>query len=271
MAGLQAAPDNKQHKRNNNMNEALLVVSFGTTHLDTLEKNITKVEEALAQAAGLPCFRAFTSRIVRKRLGEKYGITVPGIAEALVQIREAGFDSVLIQPTLLLPGEEYDLLRQEAEANAEGLTIRMGQPLLVSEQDLKDLTMAIRFAYTTPVDTVLLAMGHGTSHAADATYTRLRRYMQALGMELCTVEGSIDFAAAVEALKAGHRRKVHLVPLLLVAGDHSQNDMAGSEEGSLRCLLEQAGFTVSWSLQGLGEIAEVRNLYCRHLKQLLEQ
>lgn len=249
------------------MHSAILVVSFGTTHLDTLEKTICAVERDIQGAfPAVPCFRAFTSPTVRRRLLTK-GIAVDSVSQALEKLEQQGFTQVTVQPTLLLPGEEYDKLCREARENAGAMTVTVGKPLLWEERDFALLTQALGDSYPMPEDTVLLAMGHGTAHTADSCYDRLRRRMQEQGMELCTVEGSIDFRGAVEALLAQPKRKVHLVPLLLVAGDHSKNDMAGDGPDSLKSLLTAAGFRVSYSLRGLGELEAVRAVFCRRLQE----
>lgn len=250
------------------MKNAILVVSFGTTHLDTLEKTICAVErDTQAACPKTPCFRAFTSRIVRRRLHEKYGMEIDSVEEALQKIEKAGFTHVTIQPTLLLPGEEFDLLRRDALNAAGDLHVSIGLPLLWDDADIQTMAQTLKRAYPLEADTVLLAMGHGTTHTADCIYYRLRKAMNALGMELCTVEGSIDFDAAVRSLLEQPKRKVHLVPLLLVSGDHSENDMAGDEPDSLKRKLTDAGFSVTYSLTGLGEIPEIRQAYCTRAKR----
>ena len=248
------------------MKKAILVASFGTTHLDTLENNIAAVEKDIqSRYPQLPVYRAFTSTIVRRRLKERYGMAVDSPEEALRRLEREGFTHIAVQPTLLLGGEEYEKLRGTLLNAAGGMRVTVGRPLLWDEGDIQAMAGTLKAAYPLPEDTILLAMGHGTAHAADATYDRLRRAMNEQGMELCTVEGSLDFDFAVQALLAQPRRKVHLVPLLLVAGDHSVNDMAGDEEDSLKRRLEAAGFTASYSLRGLGEIPAVREMICRRV------
>lgn len=251
------------------MKKAILVASFGTTHLDTLEKTILPVEQAVAAAyPDIPCFRAFTSPTVRRRLKERFGMEVDSVEQALDRLARAGFTQVDLLPTLLLPGEEYNAILEQAKAAPEGLRVSVGLPLLWEDRDLAFLARTLVDEYPMPPDTVLLAMGHGTSHEADGLYLRLREYMTALGMELCTVEGSMDFDAAVRNLLALPQRKVHLVPLLLVAGEHSKNDMAGPGPESLRSLLTAAGFEVSFTLKGLGELPAIRRKYVQRLHRL---
>lgn len=247
------------------MNIGLLAVSFGTTHLDTLERTILAAEADLSAAfPQLPCYRAFTSAVVRRRLAGR--MAVDGVEEALARMAAGGLEGALVQPTLLIPGEEYDRLRARIPADGR---FALGDPLLRDEADLAAMAAILREAYPLDKDTVLLAMGHGTTHSANGLYLRLARHM-APDMALCTVEGRPSFREAVDALLAQPRRKVHLVPLLLVAGDHSKNDMAGPGPDSLRSLLERAGFQVSWSLRGLGELPAVRRRFVLRAREAYE-
>lgn len=252
------------------MKTAILAVSFGTTHLDTLAKTIQAVEEDLMAAfPGAYFYRAFTSGIVRSRLKHKYEMSVDSVEEALERMKHDGVERVVVQPTLLIPGEEYDRLRGKVLLNAGKMEISMGLPLLWDDADLDTMMEILAQSYPMAEDTVLLAMGHGSAHESNCLYERLAEKMRARGgsLALCTVEGKPDFADAVEHLKEQGKRRVHLVPLLLVAGDHSKNDMAGEDPDSLRGLLEREGFQVSWTLKGLGEIPAVRERYVRRAKE----
>lgn len=255
------------------MNSGILSVSFGTTHLDTLAKTIHAVEQDLAAAfPDFSCRRAFTSGVVRGRLKSRYDMEVDSVEEALGRMRADGIQRVVVQPTLLIPGEEYDRMRAQVLRSAGEMRVAMGLPLLWDDADLIELTRILTRAYPVSEDTVLLAMGHGSAHEANSLYARLEQLMeeQRGSLCVCTVEGTPDFAQAVERLRERGVRKVHLVPLLLVAGDHSKNDMAGDGPDSLRGMLEREGFAVSWTMQGLGEIPDVRQHYVRRALAALE-
>lgn len=244
------------------MKTALLVVSFGTTHLDTLEKTIAATENALAAAfPEYPLYRAFTSGIVRKRLKAKFDIHADSVEEAMARIAGDGFEQVIVQPTLLIPGEEYDKLCTAIEASAGNMKVCIGKPLLCGEPDLDAIIRVLQEAYPVDDDTILLLMGHGTEHAANDIYIRLAQKMRKLPMRLCTVEGIPSFDDAIEELTALSQRKVQLTPMLFVAGDHAKNDMAGDDPDSLRSMLEKKGFAVECKIQGLGELQAIRNMY----------
>lgn len=247
------------------MKTALLVVSFGTTHLDTFEKTIVKTEEAIAAAfPGVPFYRAFTSNIVRSRLKSKYGLTVEDVEGTLSRIAADGYDQVLVQPTLLIPGEEYDRLCASIQAAEGSLRVCVGKPLLWSNADLTRMTGILADAYPVDADTTLLLMGHGTYHSANSVYERLDAQMREReepAMRICTVEGTPSFADAAEELPRLPQKKVCLVPLLFVAGDHAKNDMAGDKPDSLRSILTARGLEVSVVLQGLGELPAIQEFY----------
>lgn len=247
------------------MKQAILVVSFGTTYLETLEHNITPLEHTIAQAfPEATLFRAFTSPVVRRLLEQRHGMKIPGVEEAVEQILAQGYEKMIVQPALLIPGGEYDRLVSQLQPFRQRIPIRMGLPLLWNEQDIDILIGVVKQNYPVPEDAVLLLMGHGSEHAANRFYLEMAEKMKtqhACCMRLCTVDGEPTFAQVVEDLKKGERRKVMAVPLMLVAGEHAKNDMMGENPESLCSVLKAAGFTVECRVDGLGHNDQIRILY----------
>lgn len=253
------------------MKTAILAISFGTTHLDTLEKTIQATEQELAKAfPECTVFRAFTSGIVRKRLQSKYGIHVASVAEAIEQIASEGFTRVIAQPMLLLAGEEYDKLCTELSEHAGAMRVHVGAPLLCTEDDIRALIDIIRASYPTAPDTALVLMGHGTDHSANAIYLRMADMLAPHPIRLCTVEGTPSFDDVVQSLKSLSQKKLLVAPMLFVAGDHAKNDMAGDAPTSLRSLLEANGYHVTCIIQGLGELPQIRARYIENAKKASE-
>lgn len=255
------------------MKLGVLVVSFGTTHLDTLDKTIRPTEQALSAAfSDATIYRAFTSGMVRKRLERELDIHVDSVAQAMDRMRADGVDRAVIQTTLLIPGEEFDLLRREVLANAGEMETVLGLPLLWDDSDLIAIMDIVAGAYPLGEGETLVMMGHGTRHAANELYTRLDQRMEQRGgqMILTTVEGTPSFEDAIAKLKARPSRRVQVAPLLLVAGDHAKNDMAGDGADSLRRRLESEGFQVSCHICGLGELSAVRDRIVRRAKAAYE-
>ena len=252
------------------MKKAILVVSFGTTHLDTLVQSIEATEQYIA--AAFPrheIYRAFSSSTVLARLKANHNLCVDSVTEALKRIEADGFTQVTVQPTLLIPGKEYDKVCAMVRNSSGTLSVRMGHPLLYSPQDTDRLIGLIEMIYPVPSDTVLLMMGHGTEHDANSFYIQLAEKMRKRAgshMRLCTVEGVPSFEDGVREVTGLPVRKAVAAPLMLVSGDHARNDMDGSEPHSLRSLLEQAGFTVECQIRGLGQFPQIQDLYIERIQ-----
>ena len=254
------------------MKKALLCVSFGTS-VNTARESITALEHALAAAAPDRIFaRAFTSSIIRRILSKR-GEEIPGVNEALAQLCESGVTDVFIQPTHILYGNEYDKIVSEAQSwQSRFQTLRIGRPLLADTADLLSMAKLLNKAYPTRSKESLVLFGHGTDHFANAAYPALQTAFRLLGREdvlVGTVEGWPSLSDVETQLKKTACTRVHLVPLMLVAGDHAMNDMAGEEKDSWKSCLEADGYDVACTIQGLGMMPAVRELYRAHLESML--
>lgn len=253
------------------MKKALLVVSFGTTHLDTLEKNIAAAENTLSAAFPdrMLC-RAFTSRIVRQRLADA-GTQVDDVPTALCRLRESGYEDILIQPTHMICGLEWEKLLSQVQPFSFPVC-KVGRPLLGAPSDYMDLAKAVLADLPERAeDTAILLMGHGTEHDADASYDTLQEAFRTLGrldVLIGTVEGEIRIEHLIEKLADSPQiKKAICLPLMLVAGDHAKNDMSGEEPDSWASQLRRAGYAVRCIVQGMGEKAAIRQLYAAHASQ----
>lgn len=250
--------------------KAVLVTSFGTSHLDTLEETITATEKAIAQA--LPDFtlrRAFTSTIIMKKLRTRDGIEIDDVPQALTRLLQEHYTQVVIQPTHILCGEEYDKLCALAAPFASSLKLVIGTPLLKTIPDYWNMTRAMCTLTEAPEeDEAVVFMGHGTAHLANASYALLEYLLWDLGWErafIGTVEGCPSLEQVIRRLKAQPAiRKIRLMPLMMVAGDHAKNDMAGEEPDSWRNQLEAQGYQVCCILTGLGQSPAIQALFAQH-------
>ena len=256
------------------MKKAVVCVSFGTS-VPAGRENITAVENVLRQAAQDRMFiSAFTSPTIRRILRER-GETVYSPAEALEALRSRGVTEVLLQPTHILRGHEYDKLKREAAPWREKFdTLRVGNPLLSDTEDLRTLAAGLSAAYPQQNGETLVLFGHGTDHAADLVYPALQTAFRLAGRTdvlVGTVEGWPAFRDVLAQLRARSGKTVHLVPLMLVAGDHALNDMAGADPDSWKSRLEAEGFAVRASLRGLGVMPAVQAMYRAHLEEELRK
>ena len=252
--------------------KAVLVVSFGTSHLDSCEKTIGAIEREIAAAfPDREVRRAFTSGMILKKLKNRDGVEIDGVAEALGRLLDGGFTDVLVQPTHVMNGNEYeDMMREAAGFEGKFDQLRYGAPLLTSSEDYFQLIEAIREeVFPLLEDELLVYMGHGSDHEANAVYSALNFMLSQKGIHnvvVGTVEAYPDLPAVLAIAKQSGKKRIRLMPLMVVAGDHAKNDMAGGEEDSWDTAFRNAGFEVEAQLKGLGEYAAVRKLYVEHAR-----
>ena len=261
------------------MKKGILVASFGTTFREAREKSITPIEQMIASAyPEYKLYRAFTSGIVRGRILEKEGIVIHSVSQALKHMQADGVEEALIQPTHIIPGVEYDKILSAAEAFQNSFSnIRIGKPLLWEKEDFTKMAAILNRHYHFSghnCQEAFVLMGHGTSHPANSAYQTFQTTLQQQGLShvlLPTVEGKPDFAQILELLRKSSYQKVTLLPFMLVAGDHVNNDLFGEEEQSWKNQLLSAGYEVEGQTAGLGEIPAVRELFLSHFRDMLPE
>lgn len=265
---------------------AILAVSFGTAVPETRKANIEVLENEIREAfPGWEVRRAFTSGMVRAKIAAEEGLRIDPPAASLGRLGRDGFREVVVQPTHIIPGDEYDRLTAAMEPFRRAHvfeSLKLGRPLLYhggtepgQPDDYRIAVDALRsqlpeFAPTDRGRVVL--MGHGSGHVSDRCYDLLQERIEMGGLPVftATVEGSRTFEAALEWLKRENAEKVALMPFMLVAGDHAMNDMSGEEEDSWQSRLNSAGYQVKSYLQGLGENPLFRRIYLRHIAEASE-
>ena len=275
----------------------LLVVSFGTSFNDSRVADIKGIEDALQAAyPDWSVRRAFTAQIIINHIQARDGEKIDNMTQALDRAVANGVKNLVVQPTHLMHGAEYDEMCEaieqykdkfESVSIAEPLLGEVGSDATVINADKEAVAKAITAAAVKDADfesldaakdagTAFVFMGHGTAHVAKVTYSQMQTQMQNLGYEnvfIGTVEGEPEETSAeavIEAVKAAGYTNVVLRPLMVVAGDHANNDMAGSDDDSWKTMFEAAGFTVDCQISGLGEIADVQALYVAHTKAAIE-
>lgn len=256
------------------MKKAILAVSFGTTHLDTLERTIAAIEGDLAAAFPDRDFaRAFTSGMVRRRLWDREGLSVDSPAQALDRLYRAGYEDVVVQSTHVMNGEEWEKLVREARPYADRFAaLSFGSPLLTEAADYQAAAKALLDRLpAAEVGSAVVYMGHGTEHHANAVYALLEYILHDMGrrdIHIGTVEGYPGFEEVYRRIEEqGDVKRVLLLPLMIVAGDHAKNDLAGEDADSWRAMLAQRGVEVTCRLEGLGENPRVREIFVEHAKR----
>ena len=258
--------------------KVLLVTSFGTSYNDNRDLSIGSIEQKLQ--AAYPDYevrRAFTSQIIIDKLKKRDGIAIDNVTEAMDRLVSDGVREVVVQPTHVMSGFEYDDVVAEVTPYADKFdSFKVGSPLLVSDADY-DEVVSIITGETKDYDaegTAVVFMGHGTEHEANATYAKLQQHLTAAGYGnyfIGTVEATPSLDDVLALVQDSGAKKVVLLPLMIVAGDHANNDMAGDEEGSWKTTFEQAGFEVECVLRGLGQYEEIQNMFVEHVGALIAQ
>ncbi len=254
------------------ISQAILVVSFGTSHLDTLEENIVAIEKNLGQAfPNRTLCRAFTSGMILGKLA-KSEIFIDDVPTALTKLKNQGYQDILIQPTHIMNGDEYDkLVGQAAPFIAQFEKFALGRPLLTSVEDFHQTAQAlISDLPDRRPDTAIIYMGHGTGHFANSAYAQMDYIFRDMGrgdILVGTVEGYPEFPQVCNRLaELGEIKNVILYPMMIVAGDHAKNDLAGAEADSWHSMLEERGYAVTCILQGLGENPKIREIFSNHAR-----
>ena len=254
------------------MKKAILVVSFGTSYEETRKKTIEAIEKRIDENFEVyKVYRAFTSKIILKKL-KMQGLQVFDVDEAMRQILKDGVEQLVVQPTHIINGIENDnMYRDVMKYEGKIASILFGKALLSDTKDYQELARIIDETYPVGNDEVLLLMGHGSDHYANASYPAFEYTLKQDGFSqivVGTVEGYPSFADACDNLKRIGKKKVCLDPMMIVAGDHATNDMAGSED-SWKTKLEADGYEVRCVMAGLGEIRQVQDMYVKHIENAL--
>ena len=258
--------------KNISMKSALLVVSFGTSYEETRKKTIEAIEQDLATAFPERTFyRAWTSERIRKKLRETRGISYDNVEEAMERMLQDKITDVLIQPTHMMTGVEFETTRNTIVSYRDRFdTLRMGAPLLAGEEDLVYLAKVLEEIFSDIKDSEMLAlMGHGSSHTSFPAYELLGGQLKKDGYPNFCV-GTVEYEPGFETVRRQVQERkpdqVYLTPLLVVAGDHAVNDMAGDSPDSWKSKLEKEGASPVCIVKGMGEYREIRDLYIEHAR-----
>jgi sirohydrochlorin cobaltochelatase len=252
----------------------ILVVSFGTSYSNSRHITIGAIEDTIREQ-NYPDFevrRAFTAQTIIDKLADRDNIHIDSVKKALDRIVADGVDTLVVQPTHLVAGKEYtDLANELANYKDKIPTMVLGQPLLSSDGDYAAVIRAIVDA-TAPYDdgeTAICLMGHGTDADSNADYSTLQEKLAADGLSqyfVATVEATPTFDDVVSAVAEAGYKKAVLRPLMVVAGDHANNDMADtSDPDSFASKMIAAGIEPTCLIEGLGQLVAIDQIYANHV------
>lgn len=271
-----ASKDNPRNQDNIGENE-LLVLSFGTSFNDSRRLTIGAIEDQLEKS--FPDYsvrRGFTANIVIDHVAKRDGEKIDDINESLKRAVDNGVKNLVVQPTHLMNGLEYEELKGDIAQYSDAFDkIAIGQPLLSSDDDFSRVENAI-VDWTKDYDdgeTAIVFMGHGTSADSNGVYQKMQDLLTKDGHTnyfVGTVEATPSLDDVMAAVKKGNYKRVVLEPLMVVAGDHANNDMAGDDKDSWKSQFEAAGYQVECLLRGLGENETIRQIYVEHAQAAID-
>lgn len=261
------------------MKKAILVVSFGTSYKDALKNSIEKIENRIKEEfKDYDVFRAFTAHMIIRKINERDNLKILTPEEAFDNLKENGYEEVIVQPLHVIPGEEFDYIKGVVENRKNDFSsIKLGRPIFYYQgmqglpKDYSLFVESIREVIENEESVILF--GHGTSHPANAVYGMLQSVLVDDGFDnvfVATIEGYPTIESVVRRIKNKGIKNTKLVPLLLVAGEHVKKDMLSTEEDSLRTSLEREGVAVSLHMKGLGEIDKFDELYINRIYDSIE-
>ena len=253
--------------------DAIVVMSFGTTFKDTRAKTIDATVDAIKAAhPNTKVITAFTSHIIRDRIQQKEGITYPTPEEALAELKKDGYTRVALASLDVIPGMEYNYdaaVYNLYKDNFKKMTLGTSLMYWMGQENQTDQVIETLKAVQSQFPKLgkedgLLIMAHGTPDPSNAYYSVIQDRIHTLGMKnvfIYTVEGTPNLEQVIPQLKLHGIKHVTLMPFMMVAGDHANNDMAGNEPDSHKSILEKEGFKVDTYIHGLGENQNIRNLF----------
>ena len=256
----------------------LLVVSFGTSFNDSRRLTIGGIEAAIAEALpDMSVRRAFTAQIIIDHVEHRDGIHIDNVTEALDRAVNNGVKTLVVQPTHLMHGEEYDELMETLGGYADAFgQVIVGEPLLTADDDFARVAqiMADLTEEYDDGETAIVYMGHGTEHEYNKVYARMQGVLADMGRDnyyIGTVEAEPSLEDVMAAMEGKGYRRAVLRPMMVVAGDHANNDMAGDEEDSWKSVLTAAGYEVECVLEGLGQVPGIQAIYVEHAQAAAAQ
>lgn len=256
---------------------AILVVSFGTSYNDSRNVTIGAIEAAVMEA--YPSYdvrRAFTAQTVIDIIKERDGITIDNVTEALDRAAADGVKNLIVQPTHLMDGLEYADIKKELENYQDKFeSLTLANPLLTDDADFDAVVDAL-VSDTAVYDdgkTAICYMGHGTHADSNAVYAKMQEKFADAGYKnyfVGTVEAEPALEDVMAEVKKGDYERVVLLPLMVVAGDHATNDMAGDEEDSWKTAFQKEDYEVVPVLKGLGQIYPIQQIYVQHIQNAID-
>ncbi|GAA0078369.1 sirohydrochlorin cobaltochelatase [Clostridium sp. CTA-5] len=259
-------------------NKAIILVGFGTSDVDAIRRCIEPIEDDIREIYGkeYTVFKAFTSKIILRKLKKDFGIEILDFKEALRKSKEVGCKRVIIVPLNVIAGGEYDRIKEfVSKYEHEFEELILGKPILQLEDEAENIVYSNIFESIKnelPRENNLLLVGHGISNKSNIIYKIFQKELEKLGFDnviLGTLEGEPCIEEIIDKLKIREVKEITLMPFLAVSGMHVKRDIFGDQEESWKSRLEREGFKVNCLDKALTEFPNVKELYVDNLKNII--
>ena len=253
--------------------KAILLVSFGTSYLESKAKTIDRIfTDVTEHFPDHDIYEAWTSKMILNILRKRDNLSSPSVEEAMETIVADGVQKLTVQPTHLINGLENDIMIHTIlERAMDFIEVTFCDPLLTTTEDHRKVLNCLMAEYQSlSHEEALVLMGHGTAHHANSVYAALDYMLKDLdypNIFLGTVEAYPSFQTLLRQIQKTSVKRIHLLPFMLTAGDHANKDMAGNQKDSWKSQFEAAGYPVICHIKGLGEYEGIRNIYLEHLQK----
>ncbi|MCH4886556.1 sirohydrochlorin cobaltochelatase [Acidaminobacter sp. JC074] len=253
------------------MKKGIIVASFGTSFTEVRKRSIEHIENMISEAFDkYEVRRAFTSNMIIKKLRQRDGLIIDTPSEAISRMVDEGIHDIHVQPLHVIPGYEYEKVKSAVKKynHHSQVHITLGKPLLCEEGHYDQMVDILDKRLKSKDNHAYVLMGHGTEHHANACYSMLQAKLNdnRNDMFIANVEGYPEIDHIL--LKVKRYEKVSLMPLMIVAGDHAMNDMAGEDDESYKSILEGEGIEVKCLLEGLGENEAIGRLFINRINEM---
>ena len=252
------------------MKKAIIIASFGTSHTETCRRNIEAIEKRASESfTDYKIVRAFTSGMVIRKLEKRDNVKVNNVSEAVRELRDEGIEEIFIQPLHIIPGYEYEKIAMTSLEMSEPCSrINLGHPLLYDESDYDHLVNALLQKLPAPeVNFGVLLVGHGSRHFSNSAYSMLQLKLRDIrnDIHVSNIEGYPGIDLVMDRLKS--YEEILLMPLMMVAGEHAANDIAGTKGDSIASRMEVEGIKVRYMAEGLGENRMVQDIFLKKIEE----
>ncbi len=258
------------------MKKAVLVVSFGTSYPETRAITLDAIENDFKKEfSDCDVFSAYTSNIIRRKLKKRDNLDIMSPFEALAYLKEQKYDHVYVQSLHIINGYEFTKIKTAILRHRDDFVkLRVGNPLLTTQEDYVEVAKALKSDLPELKESeAVVMMGHGTEHFSNASYPALERVYRSIGVRniyIGTVEGFPELDDIITELEHDGVKKVILMPMMIVSGDHATNDLAGDDEDSWKSILEAKGFEVELKMNGMGENPAIRRMFINHVPRMFQ-